>query len=173
MSSPGIKYTLQYFHQPGSPGEVCRLLLTVGEFDWTDDAKAPQDWGALKGATKYGGMPVLTTSDGKELTQSRPIARYLAALITLDGEPLLHADPWLAFQVDEYIEALADVRAQIFATFSIKDNDAFRTGMFATDGSGSIFEGFKKIELQLAAGSSATWAYGLATDGTGSIFEGF
>ena len=37
-----------------------------------------------------------------------------------------------------------------------KDSDDVRVGMFATDGTGSIFEGFKKIELQLAAGTSAS-----------------
>ena len=39
-----------------------------------------------------------------------------------------------------------------------KDNDKLRTGMFATDGTGSIFEGFKKINIQLAAGTSTSKA---------------
>lgn len=161
---PRGKYTLQYFPIPGAPGEICRILLHLGGFDWNDEVVPGTKWGALKPSTKYHQMPVLTShSDGHVLTQSKAIARYLACGVTLNGEPLVQEDNWHTFQVDEFVEVLEDVRFGLYSTFAIKDQQekmAARAAMLAVDGTGKIFEGLKRIERQLEANNSNGYMVG-------------
>ena len=148
-SSSKPVWTLQYFPIPGVPGEIVRLMLALGGEEWTDERVPGSKWAGLKPTTPYGKMPVLTSSDGAVLTQSRAIAHYFAKRIRVQGALLYPEDPWEAYKVDEFIEALEDVRGLISKTFAIKDQadkEAARAALFATDGSGAVFEGFKKIE---------------------------
>jgi len=154
-SSQPTTWTLQYFPVPGGPGEIVRVLLALSGTAWTDERVPGTKWGALKPNTKYGQMPVLTSSDGRVLTQSKAIARYLAKGAKVQGEPLYPEDSWLAYQVDEYVEALEDVRAKFGKTFGIKDpkeKEAARAALFATDGTGEIYEGLKRIEGLVSPG---------------------
>ena len=166
------QYTLRYFPVPGAPGEVIRLLLVLseGEGNWKDEVtgmKSSPPWKEVKPTTKWGQMPVLYTADGKEMTQSRAIARFLAAKMAVPGggasgsffggpPKLLPADnPELCFQADEIVEALEDVRYKIVKTFAIKDQaekEAARAALFVPGG--DIYEGFKKIDAVIAANGS-------------------
>jgi glutathione S-transferase len=131
------------------------VLLALSGDDWADERVPGAKWGAIKPTTRYGQMPVLTCGDGRVLTQSRAIARYLAKSVTVQGQPLYPEDAWLAYQVDEYIEALEDVRAKLGRTFAIKDQkekEAARAALFATDGTGEVFEGLKRIEGLISPG---------------------
>jgi len=148
-------WKLQYFPVPGAPGEIIRVLLALSGAEWTDERVPGSKWGSIKPTTPYGQMPVLVASDGSVMTQSRAVAHYLAKGVTVDGAPLYPADRWLAYQVDEYIEAIEDVRAKVSKTFAIKDQaqkEAARAALFATDGTGEIFEGLKRIESRIEAG---------------------
>jgi len=145
-------WTLTYFPMPGAPGEVTRLLLVLSGQEWKDERMPGSKWGELKPKTKYGQMPLLNNADGKSLTQSKAMSRYLAKGVVVDGKPLYPEDAWLAFQIDEFVDAFEDVRSFLAPTFAIKDQkekEAARAALLATDGTGKIFEGFKKIEAQI------------------------
>lgn len=155
FSTARPSWTLQYFPVPGAPGEICRVLLALSGDVWTDERIPGSKWGEVKPSTPYGQMPVLTSSDGKVLTQSRAIAHYLAKDVKVQGKALYPEDKYLAYQVDEYIEALEDVRAKVTKTFAIKDQkekEKARAALFATDGSGEVVEAFKRIEGKIPAG---------------------
>ena len=75
------------------PGEIVRLLLTLGGEEFVDERIPGSKWGSVKPTTKYGQMPQLTAGDGtRVLTQSRAIAHYLAKSVTVnqlrDGEAI-------------------------------------------------------------------------------------
>ena len=149
-------WRLQYFPMPGAPGEVVRLLLTLSGTEWKDERVPGKEWGALKPTTAFGCMPILThETDGRSLAQSRALARFIAKSAKLGGSgPLYPEDDYLAFRVDEMVDALEDVRLVIIPTFGIADQaekEAARAALFATDGGGKIFEGFKRIEGLIGA----------------------
>lgn len=106
------------------------------------------EWGALKPTTKWGQMPVLRLADGSEMTQSKPMARFLAKTSkTPEGKALYPDDPKAAFQVDELMEAIDDVRSKLVPTFSIADQaekEAARAALFVEGG--AIFDGLKKVQ---------------------------
>ena len=115
-----------------------------------------RDWGALKPTTAFGYMTILTHEDGRSLAQSRALARFIAKNASLGGGsgPLYPEDDYLAFRVDEMVDALEDVRLVIIPTFGIADQaekEAARAALFATDGGGKIFQGFKRIEGLIGA----------------------
>lgn len=152
IPTPKKQYTLNYFPVPG-PGEPVRAMLALGGYDWKDEIITGKEWSVLKPKTKWGQMPVLKAADGRELTQAKAICRFLAKEVSLqDGKKLYPSDHWLAFQVDEFVDTFDDIRMKILPTFAVKDQkekEAARAALFATDGSGAIFEGFKKVEAQL------------------------
>ena len=111
-STVGGPWSLQYFPMPGAPGEVVRMLLTLSGSEWKDERLPGVEWLKVKPTTKYGQMPVLTHDDGRVLAQSRAMARYLAKGVKVDGAALYPEDAWLAFRVDELLDAMEDVRAR-------------------------------------------------------------
>jgi len=130
------KFNLKYFGLPAL-GEPPRLLFALGKIPFEDQTITFEEWGPIKPTTKWGQVPVLTTPEGKEMTQSKAISRYLAKLVVVDGQKLYPDDPLLAFDVDEMIDAFEDVRMKIVPTFAIKDADeklAARAALFADDG---------------------------------------
>uniref|UniRef100_A0A7S2BN24 GST C-terminal domain-containing protein n=1 Tax=Octactis speculum TaxID=3111310 RepID=A0A7S2BN24_9STRA len=81
------------------------------------------------------------------------MSRYLAKEVSLGGSKLYPENPWVAFQIDELIDAFDDVRSKIIPTFLIKDQaekEAARAALFAKDGTGTIYEGFRQVEAQIA-----------------------
>jgi glutathione S-transferase len=152
-------FKLTYFPIPGAPGEVQRLLLVLGGYEWSNDTVRGPAWAALKPHSKYGQVPLLTyDSNGKSvvMAQSRAIARFLANGITnADGKPTRRVDTEEAFQIDEYVEALEEARNKIIPTFRIKGREEqlkARAALFATDGSGEMLEGFRRVDELLASG---------------------
>lgn len=63
----------------------------------------------------YGAMPVLEV-DGRQLTQSNAINRYVGKLANL-----YPTDPWQAAVCDEVMDAVEDIGQQIAVTFPMKD----------------------------------------------------
>jgi glutathione S-transferase len=113
-----------------------------------DNVVPGTEWGALKPTTKWGQMAVLRLPDGSEMTQSKPMVRFLARTSkTPEGKALYPDDPKAAFQVDELMEAIDDVRNKVVPTFSISDQaekEAARAALFIEGG--AIFDGLKKME---------------------------
>jgi len=151
-ASAGGERTLKYFPVPGGPGEVVRLVLALKGEAWNDVRVTGVAWGKIKpSAPLMRQMPILA-EDGRELTQSRAIVRYLGKSTEVNGAKIYPDDPWLAFQVDELVDALEDSRGAIVKTFAIADQaekEAARKAMFATDGSGAMFEAFRRVEARL------------------------
>ena len=131
-----------------------RLLLVLSGEEWKDmitGGKTKPSWSQLKPTAKFGQLPILISSNGTEMTQSRAISRFLAPKVTLNAKsvslspkggsaytlslrPPLNVDSqydarqlrpagdaWLCFQSDELVDALEDVRGKIVFTFGIKD----------------------------------------------------
>ena len=79
---PMIKFS--YFDMEAK-GELTRLLLHAGNFDFEDHRIAFPDWpGELKAGTTFGQIPVLRW-DGVELAQSMAIVRLMASFCIIDG----------------------------------------------------------------------------------------
>lgn len=158
-SAPTGPWTLRYFPVPGAPGEIVRLMLVLSGEDWEDKvtgAKSSPPWSAIKKQAKFGQMPLLTSSDGTDLAQSRAIARFLAQKVTINSAPLRPADPWLCFQADELVDALEDVRNKVVKTFAIKDQaekEAARGALFAKGG--DMHAGFSAIDKLVGSNGSA------------------
>ena len=83
---PVIKFS--YFDMEAK-GELTRLLLHAGNFDFEDDRIPFPDWpGEHKAATTFGQLPVLRW-DGVELAQSMAIARLILSFPCSLSLPLL------------------------------------------------------------------------------------
>merc|ERR1712212_418150 len=75
VKMPMIKFS--YFDMEAK-GELTRLLLHAGNFDFEDHRIPFEDWpGKHKSATTFGQLPMLQW-DGEELAQSMAIARFVA-----------------------------------------------------------------------------------------------
>ena len=138
------KYSLHYFPIPGAPGELViissvsvpvfclfsfplsshfcatqvRVVLVLCGHEWTDEIVAGPQWGVLKPTTLFGQMPVLRTADGRELAQSIAMARFLVKTSkTEQGSALYPADPYQAFRVDMFMDALDGTKFVIRAGF--------------------------------------------------------
>ena len=109
------KLTLTYFDFDGGRGEPARLALSIAGIEF-EDRRVPADaWPGLKSQMPYGVLPVLEV-DGRTLTQSNAINRYVGKLANL-----YPTDQWQAALCDEVMDALEDIGQQIVATFPIKD----------------------------------------------------
>lgn len=109
------KLKLTYFDFDGGRGEPARLALSIAGIDF-EDRRVPSDaWPRLKSQMPYGALPVLE-ADGRELTQSNAINRYVGKLANL-----YPTDPWQAALCDEVMDAVEDIGQQIVATFPMKD----------------------------------------------------
>jgi len=141
------KYNFKYFGLPAL-GEPIRILLHLGKFDWEDEVVAMGPaWAEIKPKTKWGQLPLLTTPEGKEMTQSTAIVRYLGKKVSVDGKLLYPECPDKAFDVDEMIAALEDVRQTMVPTFGIADQaekEAARAALVAADGKMTVL--LQKVE---------------------------
>jgi len=144
---------LSYFGIPG-PGEPCRMLLALSGRKWTnkDISGADGGWAKLKPSTKWGQIPILETADGLQLSQSVAMARMLAKMTTVGGVPLYPDDIMEAFAVDEFVDALSDMRSKFAPTFSIKDQaekEAARKAIMIGEGGGAVL----LTKMEAAAGT--------------------
>ncbi len=78
-------YKLIYFDAKGR-GEVIRFIFAQSDVQYEDKRVpyASEEWAELKPTTPYGNLPVLEV-DGKQLTGSQIIARFLAERFGLAG----------------------------------------------------------------------------------------
>ena len=68
-----------------------RLLLVLSGEEWKDiitGGKTKPSWSQLKPTSKFGQLPILISSNGTEMTQSRAISRFLAPKVTLNAKPV-------------------------------------------------------------------------------------
>jgi glutathione S-transferase len=108
---------LTYFNFDGGRGEPARLALAIAGIPFEDDRVSFQDWPRRKSETPFHAVPVLE-ADGRALTQSNAINRYIGRMANL-----YPSDPWQAALCDEVMDAVEDIGTQIVATFNLPDDE--------------------------------------------------
>ena len=89
------KLKLTYFDFDGGRGEPARLVAFIGGVPFEDERIGVADWPKFRDKTPFLAMPVLEV-DGKAVTQSNSIIRYLGKLTGLYPK-----DEWQALLCDE------------------------------------------------------------------------
>ncbi|KAK3099037.1 hypothetical protein FSP39_025472 [Pinctada imbricata] len=108
------KYILHYFNVRGR-GEIIRLVFTAAGKDFEDRRISFEEWPTLKPKMPTGQMPLLEM-DGKKMSQSMAIARYLAREFGLTGKNSLEQ-----FQVDQVVDQLSDLMTESYKPIFEKD----------------------------------------------------
>ncbi|KAG8311130.1 hypothetical protein J6590_049684 [Homalodisca vitripennis] len=114
------KYKLTYFNGIGAAEPLRFLLSYMGE-DFEDIRVDPADWQNKKSSTPFGKLPYLEV-DGKILTQSIAIARYLGKKAGLAGK-----DDWENVQIDIMADTIVDMRLPISTFLMERDADKKNT----------------------------------------------
>jgi glutathione S-transferase len=138
------KLTLTYFDFDGGRGETARLAMHLGGITFEDKRIAGKDWPAQRDKMPFQALPVLEV-DGKVITQSNTINRYLGKLAGLYPK-----DDWQAVLADEVMEAVEDISTKIGNTIFI-DDEAKRKAREALV-AGPLPRFLQQIEARLKAG---------------------
>jgi glutathione S-transferase len=109
------KLKLTYFDFDGGRGEPARLALSIGGVAFEDQRIGVGDWPTFRDKTPFLAMPVLEV-DGKPVTQSNSILRYLGKLTGLYPK-----DEWQALLCDEVMDACEDIGTRIGNTINMPD----------------------------------------------------
>lgn len=115
-----LELKLTYFDFHGGRGEPARLVMFMGGIEFEDRRVPLAEWPAVKEETPFHAVPVLEV-DGKTLTQSNAINRYVGKLAGL-----YPSDPWQAALCDEVMDAIEDIVNEVVATFTIENEEEKR-----------------------------------------------
>jgi glutathione S-transferase len=140
------KLVLTYFDFDGGRGEAARLVMHLAGIAFEDKRIAGKDWPALRDKTPFQALPVLEV-DGKVITQSNTINRYLGKLAGLYPK-----DDWQAALVDEVMDAVEDISTRIGNTMAL-EGEAKKKAREAL-AAGPIPRFLQQIEARLKAGGS-------------------
>ena len=138
------KLVLTYFDFDGGRGEAARLVMHLAGLAFEDKRIAGTDWPAMRDKTPFQAMPVLEV-DGKVITQSNTINRYLGKLAGLYPK-----DDWQAALVDEVMDAVEDISFRIGSTMSL-EGEAKKNAREAL-AAGPIPRFLQQIDARLKAG---------------------
>ena len=138
------KLVLSYFDFDGGRGEVARLAMHIGGIAFEDRRIPGKDWPALRDSMPFQAMPVLEV-DGKAITQSNTINRYLGKLAGLYPK-----DDWQAALADEVMDAVEDISFRISSTMGLED-EAKKKARVAL-AAGPIPRFLQQIDARLKAG---------------------
>ena len=144
------KFVLSYFDFDGGRGEAARLVMNLGGIAFEDRRIAGKDWPAQRDTMPFQAMPVLEV-DGKTITQSNTINRYLGKLAGLYPK-----DDWQAVLADEVMEAVEDISTKIGNTIGL-EADAKQKAREAL-AAGPIPRFLHQIEARLKAGGGEWFA---------------
>ncbi|XP_066155747.1 glutathione S-transferase-like [Euwallacea fornicatus] len=146
------KYKLIYFNAAGRAEHIRYILAFAGQ-DFEDSRISKEEWLSLKPKTPFGKIPVLEI-DGKLVSQSNAIARYLAKQFGLLGH-----DEATALRADELVEALVDMRMVAVKKFREENPEAV---VYLQKEENYFLDKFEKIVIESSsgflAGSQITWA---------------
>ena len=138
------KLVLTYFDFDGGRGEAARLVMHLAGIAFEDKRIAGKDWPAMRDKTPFQAMPVLEV-DGKVITQSNTINRYLGKLAGLYPK-----DDWQAVLADEVMDAVEDITTKIGNTMSL-EGEAKKMAREAL-AAGPVPRFLQQIEARLKAG---------------------
>ncbi|XP_057368616.1 glutathione S-transferase 1-like [Daphnia carinata] len=150
------QYKLHYFNFRGM-AELTRLIFHYAGVAFEDVRFEKSEWPQLKASMPFGQVPVLEV-DGKPLSQSYAIARYVARQHGLAGK-----DDWEQAQVDMYADCIKDFMILGRPVYEEHDPEKQKILMnkFMTD---TMIPHMLVIEAQLAknggvlVGKDVTWA---------------
>jgi len=109
-------YKLTYFNVMAR-AEPIRVLFAQAGVEYEDCRIKGEEWQALKPKVPSGGLPILEV-DGKMLTQSKAIERYVAKELNLAG-----SNAFETAQCDAVIEAIVECQQEIKPLFAEKDEE--------------------------------------------------
>ncbi|XP_061186611.1 probable glutathione S-transferase 9 [Saccostrea echinata] len=98
-------YKFVYFALRGR-GELIRMVFRLAKVEFQDERVNIEDWKEIKHSTPTGELPYLEVN-GKRLTQSLTIARYLAREFGLAG-----GTNWEQALVEQVVDTCDDLRAE-------------------------------------------------------------
>jgi prostaglandin-H2 D-isomerase / glutathione transferase len=144
------KLKLTYFDFDGGRGEPARLALTLGDVAFEDHRIPGPEWPKHRDTMPFRAMPVLEV-DGKVLTQSNTINRYVGRLAGLYPK-----DDWQATVCDEIMDATEDISSRIGATIAMGPDDKKKTReALAAD---ALPRHFETLQARLQAGGGEYFA---------------
>ena len=144
-------YKLVYFNARGR-AEVARLIFTQAGVEYEDKRVSKEEWAQLKSTTPTGHLPLLEV-DGKTLTGSRPINRFLGERLGLAGRNDLENA-----EIAGIIDFLEDFIMHLFPYFMEKD-EAKKAELLKNITENEIPKYLGILEKRCAA-NSGNWIYG-------------
>ena len=109
-------YKLIYFNGKGR-AELARFIFVQADIKYEDE-RISSGWMELKPKTPFGSLPVLV-EDGKELSGSITIARYLAEKFGLAG-----ANAFENAEIASVVDTINDINQELMKMFFEKDASA-------------------------------------------------
>ncbi|XP_033230948.1 glutathione S-transferase-like [Belonocnema kinseyi] len=107
MTEDQTHYKLIYFNARGR-AEHIRYIFAYAGIDYIDERIPKERWPEIKKTMPYGMLPVLEV-DGKLISQSNAVARYLSRKHGLTGK-----DEWEAMLCDVLVDTLGDLKQELF-----------------------------------------------------------
>ncbi len=138
------KLVLTYFDFDGGRGEAARLVMHLAGVAFEDKRIAGKDWPAQRDSTPFQALPVLEV-DGKVITQSNTINRYLGKLAGLYPK-----DDWQAALADELMDAVEDISTKTSNTMALEGEAKKKAREVLA--AGPIPRFLQQIEARLKAG---------------------
>jgi len=111
------KLKLTYFDFPGGRGETPRLIMTLGDIHFEDERISFEEHAATIKDRPFEAVPVLEVN-GRKITQSNSINRYLGKMVDLYPEDNLQAA-----LCDEVMSAIEDLTHMVVATFQMGEDE--------------------------------------------------
>lgn len=143
-------YRLTYFDFDGGRGEPIRIALHAAGIEFEDHRISFDEFQKTRSNLPFTCVPVLEI-DGREITQSNAIGRYIGKMAGLYPE-----DPRQALYCDEVMEALEDLSHQVVKTFGLEGDELREARKKLTDGWLTVY--IKGFDALLARGGGEYFA---------------
>ncbi len=143
-------YKLTYFDFDGGRGEPIRIALHAAGIPFEDVRWTFPEFGEHRESQRFNAVPSLEI-DGKMVTQSNAISRYIGKMAGLYPEDSLQA-----LYCDEVIDALEDLTHYTVQTFSLQGDELKQAREALMNGRLTVF--LKGLEELLARGGGSYFA---------------
>ena len=145
-------YKLTYFNNRGF-AEVLRFIFAQAGVPYEDRRVGGEEWAKLKPTTPTGQLPILEI-EGKTLTGSAPIARFLAGRFGLEGTSDLEKA-----QLGGMIDYLLDFVPNI-SSWSAEQNEDKKTAIWDTVRNEHIPKYWGLINKWIEDNTGSVWIFG-------------